>query len=72
MHFSIKVPEFNNADLKLPQKLLIKSGAMQTVPLTLTIDGKNLKNKMTNISFIIQAIEQPTILLNRKTIFFRN
>lgn len=72
LHFSIKVPEFNNADLKLPQKLLIKSGAMQTVPLTLTIDGKNLKNKMTNISFIIQAIEQPTILLNRKTIFFRN
>jgi len=45
---------------------------MQTVPLTLAINRNNLENKMTNISFIIQAIEQPGIVLTRKTIFFRD
>jgi len=72
LHFSIKVPELDSASLKLPETLLIKSGAMQTVPLTLIVDGNNLVNKMTNISFIIQAIEKPNILLKRKTIFFRD
>ena len=45
---------------------------MQTVPLTLIVDGNDLVNKMTKISFIIQAIEEPSILLKRKTIFFRD
>ncbi|MBL4764167.1 MAG: cytochrome c oxidase accessory protein CcoG [Colwellia sp.] len=72
LHFSINVPELEVEILELPQKLLIKPGAMQTVPLTLAIDGNNLENKMTHISFIIQAIEQPSILLKRKTIFFRD
>lgn len=70
LHFNIKVPELETASLALPQKLLIKPGAMQTVPLTLTVDGSNLKSKMTNISFIIQAIELPDILLKRNTLFF--
>jgi cytochrome c oxidase accessory protein FixG len=72
LHFSIKTPELETTLLKLPQKLLIKSGAMQTVPLTLAVNRNILENKMTNISFIIQAIEQPEILLKRNTIFFRD
>jgi len=28
--------------------------------------------KMTNINFVIQAIEQPSIRLKRETVFFRN
>ncbi|PHR85315.1 MAG: cytochrome c oxidase accessory protein CcoG [Colwellia sp.] len=72
LHFKIKIPELETITLKLPQKLLIKPGAMQTVPLTLIIDRNKLDNKMTNINFIIQAIEQPRILLKRKSIFFRD
>ena len=72
LHFSIKVPEIKSVNLKLPKKLLINSGDMQTIPLTLTADKKNLQNKITNISFIIQAIEQPNITLKRESVFFSN
>lgn len=72
LHFSIKVPGLEASTIKLPQKLLIQSGAMQTIPLTLTVNRNSLQNKMTYISFIIQAIEQPDILLKRETIFFRD
>jgi hypothetical protein len=43
---------------------------MQTVPLTLTIDGNNIADKMTNISFIVQAVDIPEISLKRNSIFF--
>lgn len=71
LHFNITVPELETTPLQLPQKVLIQSGAMQTVPLTLTVNENKLENKMTNISFIIQAVEQPDIVLKRNTIFFR-
>jgi cytochrome c oxidase accessory protein FixG len=70
LHFSIKVPELDGYIIGLPKKLLIQPGAMHTVPLTLTIDKVNLQHKITNISFMIQAIEQPNILLKRNTMFF--
>jgi cytochrome c oxidase accessory protein FixG len=70
LYFNIKVPEFDTLPLTLPQKLLIQPGAMQIVPLTLTIDGNKIVYKMTNINFIVQAIDIPEISLKRNSVFF--
>ena len=50
----------------------IGAGTMQEIPVTLAIDGYELEKKITNFDFIIQAIEQPDILLQKSTVFFRN
>jgi cytochrome c oxidase accessory protein FixG len=76
LHFSIKVADLtiNNAQLanNMPNNLLIEAGRMQEVPVTVAIDGYDLKKKMTDISFVIQAIEQPNISLKKSSVFFRN
>jgi len=72
LHFAINVDRLTNNDLKLPKNILIGAGIMQEIPITLAIDGYELDKKITNFDFIIQAIEQPDIVLQKSTVFFRN
>ncbi|GAA0817422.1 cytochrome c oxidase accessory protein CcoG [Colwellia sp. D2M02] len=48
----------------------VAAGKMQEVPLTLSVDSYNLQQKMTNISFIIQSVNQPTTVVKKETVFF--
>ena len=72
LHFSIDVDNLTDNALKLPKKILIGAGVMQEVPVTLAIDGFELQHKITHFDFIIQAIEQPDIVVQKSTVFFRN
>jgi len=72
LHFDIKVEHLPNAELALPKNILIGAGVMQEIPITLAIDGYELKKKITNFDFIVQAIEQPNIVIQKNTVFFRN
>jgi len=74
LHFAVNVEGLTNTELalNLPKSILIGAGVMQEVPVTLAIDGFELKDKMTQFNFIIKAIEQPDISLQKSTVFFRN
>ena len=80
LHFAIKVADLaiasetlpKNLNNQLPSNVLIGPGAMQEFPVTIALDGYELEKKMTNIIFAIQAIEQPTILLEKSSVFFSN
>ena len=45
---------------------------MEEIPVTIALDGYQLDKKITNFDFIIQAVEQPNILVQKNTVFFRN
>ena len=76
LHFNIDVDNLANTKSKLtltlPKSVLIGAGVMQEIPVNLAIDGNELKKKTTYFNFIIQAIEQPEIVLQKTTVFFRN
>ena len=72
LHYDIKVENLSNTELKLPKNVRIGAGIMREIPITLAIDGYQLDKKITNFDFIIQAVEQPNILVQKNTVFFRN
>lgn len=72
LHFDIKVENLNEIEIKLPKNVRIGAGVMEEIPVTLAIDGYKLDKKITNFDFIIQAVEQPNILVQKNTVFFRN
>ena len=72
LHFDIKVANLPDIELTLPKNVRIGAGVMQEIPITLAIDGFELEKKITNFDFIVQAIEQPDVVVQKSTVFFRN
>jgi cytochrome c oxidase accessory protein FixG len=81
MHYKINVADLelepndsitatDTANVNTIKEVKIAAGTMQEVPVTLSVDGYNLTKKMTNISFIIQSIEQPKVVVKKDTVFF--
>jgi len=72
LHFDIKVKNLSDTKLNLPKNVRIAAGVMEEIPVTIALDGYQLDKKITNFDFIIQAVEQPNILVQKNTVFFRN
>ena len=72
LHFDINAKNLTSTELILPKNVLIKAGVMQEIPITLAINGYELEKKITPFDFIIQAVEQPDIFVQKNTVFFRN
>ncbi|MCP4986615.1 MAG: cytochrome c oxidase accessory protein CcoG [Colwellia sp.] len=72
LHFDINTEHLTTSNLELPKNILIGAGVMQEIPITLAIHGYQLEKKITKFDFIIQAVENPEILLKKNTVFFRN
>lgn len=72
LHFDIKVKNLSDTKLNLPKNVRISAGVMEEIPVTIALDGYELEKKITNFDFIIQAVEQPNILVQKNTVFFRN
>ncbi len=72
LHFDINTKNLIDTDLALPKNVLIKAGVMQEIPITVAIDGFELEKKITTFDFIIQSVEQPEIIVQKNTVFFRN
>jgi len=70
LHYQISVIGLHGSKLTLPKDLMIKAGVMREIPVTLSVDGYNLNKRITDISFNIQAIEQPDITLKKATVFY--
>ncbi len=72
MHYKISSTGIPAATLTVPDNLLIRPGETRQASVTLAIDGYELKNKITDVNFIIQSVEQPEIQLTKATKFYRN
>jgi cytochrome c oxidase accessory protein FixG len=70
LHYNIIVTGINDATLTLSKNLRIAAGDMREIPVTLSVDGDNVTQRATDITFTIQSVEQPDIILNKKTIFY--
>jgi polyferredoxin len=70
LNYQISVSGLENSQLTLPKDLRIDAGVMREIPVTLSVDGYQINQRMTNISFTIQAIEKPNIMLNKSSIFY--
>jgi len=70
LHYQIAVTGLVGSTLTLPKNLKIAAGDMREIPVTLSVDGYNLTERITDISFTIRAIEQPDIALNKMTVFY--
>ena len=45
---------------------------MHRVPVTITADGYDIKKKITDVNFTIQAVEDPEIKLVKTSRFYKN
>ena len=72
LHFNIKVKNLSDTKINLPKNVRIGAGVMEEIPVTISLDGYELEKKITNFDFIIQSVEQPNILVQKNTVFFRN
>ncbi|RHW76299.1 cytochrome c oxidase accessory protein CcoG [Colwellia sp. RSH04] len=72
LNYTIDVQGISDVSINVPDKLLIGGGQMLQIPVTLATDGYNLDKKMTNIRFVVKAIEHPSTLLSKDTVFFRD
>jgi hypothetical protein len=70
LHYQISVSGLENSELTLPKDLKIDAGVMREIPVTLSVDGYQLTQRMIDISFNIQAIEQPNIALIKPSVFY--
>jgi cytochrome c oxidase accessory protein FixG len=70
LHYKIFVTGLEDSTLTLPMDILIAAGDMREIPVTLSVDSYSLTKRVTDISFNIQAIEQPDITLDKKTVFY--
>ena len=70
LHYKIFVTGLEESTLTLPKDILIAAGDMREIPVTLSVDSYSLTKRITDISFYIQAIEQPEIALDKKTVFY--
>ena len=72
LHFNVKVKNLSDTKINLPKNVRIGAGVMEEIPVTIALDGYELEKKITNFDFIIQSVEQPNILVQKNTVFFRN
>ncbi|OUR63045.1 cytochrome c oxidase accessory protein CcoG [Colwellia sp. 39_35_sub15_T18] len=70
LHYQISVTGLEGASLTLPKDLKIAAGVMREIPATLSVNDYNLTQRVTDINFTIQAIEQPDITLQKMTKFY--
>jgi cytochrome c oxidase accessory protein FixG len=60
----------DNPNVNLLKVVRVEAGTMQEIPITLSVDGYNLKQKITDINFTIQAAEDPDTRVQKSTVFF--
>lgn len=70
LSYKITVFGLKESQLSLPNNLKIGAGNMREIPVTLSVDGYHLNQKMIDISFNIQSVEKPDIVLSKTSIFY--
>ena len=71
LNYQLRLLEDNRYTLSAPQTITIAAGQMSQFPVTVTADAYDLKTKVTEVRFKIQAIEQPDIKIVKQSKFYK-
>ncbi|MFC3031204.1 cytochrome c oxidase accessory protein CcoG [Pseudoalteromonas fenneropenaei] len=72
LHYQLSVQGVTIKEFKAPEQILIEAGEMSLVPVTIIAEPWELAHKVTEIEFVINAIEDPTISIVKSSYFYRN
>ncbi|KPZ52276.1 MULTISPECIES: cytochrome c oxidase accessory protein CcoG [unclassified Pseudoalteromonas] len=72
MHYAIAIEGLPKAMLSAPSSILVLPGLMKKIPVTVTADGYDIEKKVTPVSFIISANENPDIAITKTSQFYKN
>lgn len=70
--YTISLSGLDNAQLKAPEAIEIPGGEMLQVPVTVIMDGYDLKRKATPIEFTIGSNEDANISITKESYFYKN
>lgn len=68
--YQVKVIGIENLNMVLPTSIHVEAGAMIKIPVTLIADESSLFAKTTDITFTVQAIENPEIQMTKPSVFY--
>lgn len=71
LNYTLTLLEDSRFVLSAPQNIVIPAGEMSQFPVTITADGYDLKQKVTDVRFKVQAIEQPDIQIIKQSKFYK-
>ena len=72
LHFNITSDGVLGGILDVSKNIKIGPGVMHRVPVTIIADGYDLKKKITDVNFTIQAVEDPEVKLVKTSRFYKN
>lgn len=68
--YQVKVIGIENLNMVLPTSIHVEAGAMIKIPVTLIADESSLFARTTDITFTVQAIENPDIQMTKPSVFY--
>lgn len=72
LHYGVAIEGLPVATLSAPSSILVLPGVMKKIPVTVTVDGYDIATKVTPVSFVITAVENPDIAITKTSQFYKN
>jgi len=72
LHYGVAIEGLPVATLSAPSSILVLPGVMKKIPVTVTADGYDIATKVTPVSFVITAVENPDIAITKTSQFYKN
>ena len=72
MHYTIAIEGLPGAMLQSPKLTLVQPGLMKSIPVTVTADGYDIKQKVSKLRFVVTAQEDANITITKESQFYKN
>ncbi|NOU49322.1 cytochrome c oxidase accessory protein CcoG [Pseudoalteromonas sp. JBTF-M23] len=72
LHYRVSLKGLEGATLASPNVIKVTAGEMLLVPITVSIDGTLLRSKAQDVTFVVSAMEDASIMLEKSSYFYRN
>ena len=72
MHYTIAIEGLPGATLQSPELTLVQPGLMKSIPVTVTADGYDIKQKVSKLRFVVTAQEDANITITKESQFYKN
>ncbi|BBN81750.1 cytochrome c oxidase accessory protein CcoG [Pseudoalteromonas sp. A25] len=72
LHYAVSLKGLEGATLNSPNTIKVSAGEMLLVPITVSIDGNLLDRKTQQVTFVVNAMENADISLEKSSYFYRN
>ncbi|OHU87993.1 MULTISPECIES: cytochrome c oxidase accessory protein CcoG [Pseudoalteromonas] len=70
LSYNIALDGFDGASLVAPSNIKVAAGQMVLVPVTISADQNDLKHRVHKVTFIVSALEDSTIYLEKQSYFY--